>query len=311
LVRAVKTLKDPKGEAPVMQKPDMEVPLRQKWKETMKTFDIRNIPVQTTRIDDITLAYRIFGSGDTLILINGFASAMDTWNPPVLQALARQFRVIIFDNRGTGCSGSSGKEYSIPLFAMDTLRLMTDLGFSSAHIMGYSMGAMIAQELTLRYPERVRKLVLVSGDCGGREAVRVSRAVWEKLGDKSGTLQEQAVCMFSLLFPAQWLRDHDPWDACPEVRETTPEENCARQQETLRSWAGACGRLPAIRSPVLVATGTDDVIIPPKNSEILAGRIPGARLVRFTGGGHGFMYQFPDKFAGVLLSFLVEKPHPQ
>jgi pimeloyl-ACP methyl ester carboxylesterase len=277
----------------------------------MSTFDIRNIPVQTTRIDDIALAYRIFGSGETLILINGFASAMDTWNPPILQALARQFRVVIFDTRGTGCSGSSGKEYSIPLFAMDTLRLMAVLGISSAHILGYSMGAMIAQELTLRSPERVRKLVLVSGDCGGREAVRMTREVWATLGDKRGTLQEQAARMFSLLFPAQWLRDHDPWDACPEVWETTPEEHCARQLETLRSWAGACGRLPAIRSPVLVATGTDDVIIPPENSEILAGRIHGARLVRFTGGGHGFMYQFPDEFAGVLLSFLTGTTYSQ
>ena len=272
----------------------------------MQTFDIRNIPVRTTRIDDITLAYRVFGSGEPLVLINGFASGMDTWNPPVIQALARHYRVIIFDNRGTGCSGSSGKEYTIPLFARDTLRLMQVMGISAAHITGYSMGAMIAQELILQSPERVKKLVLVSGDCGGREAVRMGGAVWETLGDKSGTLQEQAVRMFPILFPPQWLRDHDPWAACPEVWETTPDENCARQLVTLRSWAGVCDRLSAIRSPVLVVTGTDDVIIPPENSEILAGRIPDARLVRFTGGGHGLMYQFPDEFAGVLLSFLVE-----
>jgi pimeloyl-ACP methyl ester carboxylesterase len=274
----------------------------------MKSFDIRAVPLTTARIDDITLAYRVFGSGEPLVLINGFASAMDTWNPPVLAALARHHRVVIFDKRGTGYSGSSEKEYSIPLFCNDTLQLMIVLGISSADVLGHSMGAMIAQELALRSPERVNRLVLVSGDCGGNQAVRMSREVWEILIDKGGSLAEQAKRMFAILFPPQWLRDHDPYDACPEVYETSPEENSARQKETLWSWEGACDRLPAIRSPTLVVTGTDDVIIPAENSEILAGRIPGARLVRFQDGGHGLMYQFPGEFAGVVLSFLAGEP---
>ncbi|MCG7854730.1 MAG: alpha/beta hydrolase, partial [Methanoregulaceae archaeon] len=150
----------------------------------------------------------------------------------------------------------------------------------------------------------------VSGDCGGRNAVRMSREVWQTLTDKSGSLQEQAERMFSILFPPHWLQDHDPWDACPAVYETTPEENSVRQRETLWSWDGTDDRLPAIRSPTLVVTGTDDVVIPPENSVFLANGIPGARLVLFPDGGHGLMYQFPDEFSAVALTFLDDKPLP-
>ena len=272
------------------------------------SFDIRTVPLRTFPIDDITLACRVFATGDPVVLINGFASAMDTWNPPVLAALAVHYRVVIFDNRGTGYSGSSEKEYSIPLFAGDTIRLMDALDLPSAHLIGHSMGAMIAQEIALRHPGRVNRLVLVSGACGGPHTVRMSREVWQTLTDKSGSLQDQAERMFSVIFPPHWLRNHDPWDACPPVYETTPEEHAARQRETLRAWDGACDRLPAIRSPTLVVTGTDDVIIPPENSITLAKGIPGGRLVQFPDGGHGLMYQFPEEFSDVVLAFLAGTP---
>lgn len=270
----------------------------------IQPVDIRTGPVTRVPLDDITIACRTAGAGDPLVMINGFASAMDTWNPPILSALSRAFRVVIFDNRGTGYSGSSGKEYSIPLFAEDTRRLMDALALDRAHLLGHSMGAMIAQEIALRDPDRVNRLVLVSGDCGGRSAVRMSGEVWRTLTDRSGNLQEQAERMFSILFPPEWLREHDPWQACPEVFETTPEENAARQRETLRTWAGTCDRLPAVRSPTLVVTGDSDVIIPPENSILIARRIPGARLVQFPACGHGLMYQVPREFLTLVLSFL-------
>ena len=172
------------------------------------------------------------------------------------------------------------------------------------------MGAMIAQEIALRHPDRVKRLILVSSDCGGRYAVRMSREVGQTLTDRSGSLQEQAERMFSILFPQKWLREHDPWDACPEVYETTPEESTARQREMIWSWDGTYDRLPSLRSPTLVVTGTSDVIIPPENSVTLARRIPDARLVQFPDGGHGLMYQFPDGFSDVVLSFLAGKTLP-
>ena len=106
------------------------------------------------------------------MFINGLASTMDTWNPPVLTRLSAHFRVIIFDNRGTGYSTASGRPLSVPLMARDTAALMDAIGIAPAHIIGFSMGASIAQELVLAYPEKVTRLVLVAGECGSGEAVR-------------------------------------------------------------------------------------------------------------------------------------------
>ena len=262
--------------------------------------------VKTVEVNGITLAYRELGGGAPLIMINGFASTMDTWNPPVLEELARHFQVIIFDNRGTGYSTASDEPFSIPLFAHDTISLMDALGISRAHVLGHSMGACVAQELVLAHPERVNTLILVSGTCGGERMVRMEQAVWKTLSDKSGTGLDLANRMFSVIFPETWLAKHDPWQYCPDVHETTSEESAARQAEALFSWPGSYDRLPAIRSPTLIVTGTDDVVIPPANSRTIADRIPGARLKEFAGAGHGLMYQCPGGFGRTVVAFLIE-----
>jgi pimeloyl-ACP methyl ester carboxylesterase len=259
--------------------------------------------MKTADVNGITLAYQEIGSGHTLILINGFASPMDTWNPPVLSRLARYFRVIIFDNRGTGYSSAPDIPFTIPLFAADTVALMDALGISRAYVLGLSMGASIAQELVLTCPEYVERLVLVAGTCGGDEMVPMDKAAWERLSDKTGT--DIANRMFSVLFPEDWLASHDPWQYCPEVNEITTGENAARQADALASWEGSYDRLPEIRCPVLVVTGTKDVVIPPENAAVLADRIPGARLTRIPGAGHGLQYQCPEEFARKITEFLT------
>jgi pimeloyl-ACP methyl ester carboxylesterase len=261
-------------------------------------------PVRTADVNGVTIAYQDLGSGTPLVLINGFASTMDMWSPAVLAALAGHFRIIIFDHRGTGYSSASGDPFSIPLFAGDTLALMDVLGIPRAHILGLSMGASVAQELALSRPDRVDRLILVAGTCGGKEAVQMAPEVWETLSDKSGTGPDLANRMFSVLFSKDWLAVHDPWKYCPEVREITREEIAARQAEAFYTWPGSYDRLPQIHPPTLVVTGTDDVVIPPANAVTLSERIRGARLVKFPGAGHGLMYQFPGEFVKVVREFL-------
>jgi pimeloyl-ACP methyl ester carboxylesterase len=261
--------------------------------------------VLTADANGIAVAYQDLGSGFPLILINGFASTMDMWNPPVLAALAGHFRVIIFDNRGTGYTSDAGTPFSIPLFAQDTLALMDALSIHRAHILGHSMGASIAQELVLAHPDRADRLVLVSGTCGGDRMVAMRQEIWETLADKSGTGLDLANRMFSVLFPKEWLSGHDPWQYCPDVSETTSGESTAKQADALSSWPGTYERLPGIRSPTLVVTGTEDVVIPPANAITLAERIPGARLVQFPGAGHGLMYQCPHEFSRIVTGFLT------
>lgn len=267
---------------------------------------IPSAEIRTAEVNGITLAYQDRGQGYPLILVNGFASPMDTWNPPVLEALARHFRVIIFDHRGTGYSTADNEPFTIPLFAGDAVALMDALGIPRAHLLGLSMGAPVVQELVLAHPERVDRLVLVAGTCGGPQMVMMAPEVWQQLSDKSGTGTEMANRMFSVLFPKGWLATHDPWQHCPDVHETTSEESAGRQAEALFRWPGSYDRLPAIRCPVLVLTGADDVVIPTENSRILAQRIPGARLTEVPGAGHGLQYQCPDAFSRAALEFLAK-----
>jgi pimeloyl-ACP methyl ester carboxylesterase len=266
-------------------------------------------PVRAVGVNGVTLAYQESGSGHPLVLINGFASTMDTWNPPFLEELARHFRTIIFDHRGTGYSSISEEVFTIPLFAKDTIALMDALGIGRAHVLGLSMGASVAQELVLAYPERVEKFILVSGTCGGEGMIRMEQPVWDTLADKSGSGIDIANRMFSVLFPKAWLAENDPWKCCPEVHETTSEQNAARQAEAFFSWPGTHDRLQSIRTDTLVITGNEDVVIPPENSRILASRIPGARLVEVRGAGHGLQYQDPHTFSHTVLEFL-DTDHP-
>ncbi|MGD0079038.1 MAG: alpha/beta hydrolase [Methanoregula sp.] len=266
--------------------------------------DIRSLPLKSATSGEISLAFRDLGTGFPLILLNGFASTMDMWNPPLLSALSDLFRVIIFDHRGTGYSSSSDMPFSLPLFAEDAAALLGSLGISRAHVLGHSMGACMALELALARPELVEKLVLVSGNCGGKEAIPMQPGVWATLSDKSGSATDVADRMFSVLFTPEWLATHDPWQYCPEVYETTGEDVAARQAAAFSSWAGCYDRLPVIHAPTLLLTGTDDVIIPAENSFTLGRRIPGAKVVPVCGAGHGLMYQHPEEVAGTVISFL-------
>lgn len=263
--------------------------------------------VLTVDANDIILAYQDLGSGFPLVMVSGFATTMDMWNPPVLDALAGHFRVIIFDNRGTGYSSASDAPFSILLFAKDTVALMDALGIARAHLLGHSMGAAIAQEIAFLQPDRADRLILVSGTCGGERMVSMQQEIWEILNNKSGTGLDLASRMFSVLFPSEWLAEHDPWKYCPDVHERTSGESVAQQAGALISWPGTYDRLPGIRSPTLVITGTEDVVIPPANAITLAERIPDARLVQFPSAGHGLMYQCPGRFAGTVLEFLCDK----
>jgi len=229
---------------------------------------------------------------------------MEMWNPPVIEKISRHFRVIIFDNRGMGYSGGSEKPFSISLLARDTAQLMEALGIPSAHIIGHSMGASIAQELALGFPAKVARLILVAGSCGGSESVPMQPGTMALLTDKSGTVHEVTSRMFSLLFPPSWLARHDPARYCPDIDEIPGNSIVARQAYAFSAWVGSFTRLGEIRSPALVITGSEDVIVPPVNSRIISELIPGSELVVIPGAGHGLMYQEPDRFCDSVLEFL-------
>jgi len=204
-----------------------------------------------------------------------------------------------------GKTTASDKEFTIELFADDTRGLLDALGIERTHVLGWSLGTYIAQELTLRHPDRVEKLILYAGDCGGKEAIYPSPEILDLLHDTSAPTRERGEKLLTTLFPEKWLKEHpDPRIYFPEITETSSPESIERQYRAWQNWKGTHSRLPKITQPTLLITGANDINTPWQNSVMMVNLIPGAWLVQLKGGGHGVMYQYPKKFSRIVLAFL-------
>jgi len=226
------------------------------------------------------LHFERHGSGEPLLFITGFAISSAVFEP-VLDSYAARFECILYDNRG-------GLATSMPELAADAARLLRSLGIESAHVYGVSMGGMIAQELALRFPERVRGLVLGGTTPGGPRAFR----------------------------PAVTELARGRWLFSPEFRREQPES----VRELLRYfhvrpavlwahwWAtvyhDTVSRLGQIQAPTLVLHGGADAMSPVANARLLASKIPDAELVIFPGAGHAFALERPRESFEAVARFL-------
>ncbi len=268
------------------------------------SLDIQNIPSKKVHVGDIDIAYKIFGKGDPILLINGYSQAMDNWDPILLERLAFNHTVIIFDNRGIGNTTSGEKGFSIVQFANDTASLLDVLQIKQIDVLGYSMGGFIAQELALNYPDRVGKLIIYASTCGGKGFI-ISQDVINALSNGTGSAMDRIERLVHLFYPEEWRNENPNYlKDLPKTTETISNKTLDQQTEAIFNWTGVCTKLKNITQPTLVIVGTDDVIVSPINSLLITERIPGAWLVQIKGGGHGLMYQYPEHFNKVLQTFL-------
>ncbi len=246
------------------------------------------------------------GSGPPLLKIVGFSATMDMEEPAFVDSLARVYQVVTLDNRGMGMTTRGSRSFTIEQFAEDTVGFMDALDLPRAHVMGTSMGGFIAQELALGHPGRVERLVLISTSCGGLPAIPVEEEIFDTMCDVSGTPDERLERIAGLLFECRWLEDRlsEAKIKLAPTGEPPPADSLAAQRAAMEKWEGSCERLPRMKSPALAITGTEDLVIPPGNSRILASLIPDCRLAEVEGGGHGLTYQFPEECASLVLDFL-------
>ena len=259
------------------------------------------------QIGDIDMCYQQMGSGPPLVMIMGYTANMDWWNQDLLELLSAEYSLLLMDNRGAGRTSSGKRTFTIKRFADDTAMLMAELGIGSADILGASMGGMIAQELAINYPGKTDRLVLMCTSCGGPHMTIPSPHVAGDMLKRYPTPEEDARAAVGILYPREWIEAH------PEKVQETIEMLCRNPispANGLRQGAAILmhntySRLPSIESKTLVMCGDSDVILPPKNSRTIAGRIPGAKLRVFAGGGHGFPTQFTDDVASEVKEFLA------
>jgi aminoacrylate hydrolase len=237
-------------------------------------------------IGDAELYYEDTGRGEPVMLVPGLSGRGSFWTAQV-EHLARDFRVVVHDHRGTARSTHSRMRYSVEQMAGDVLKLMDALGIESAHLVGHSTGGAIGQVLALDHPRRLRSLVL-SATWAGPDPY------FQRLFEsRKGVLLSQGVEAYlraSALFlaPPAWISANDGLlteQHKAALAEAAPVEvTASRIDAILRHDRRA--RLPEIRLPTLVIVAQDDVITPRFYSDELAARVPGARLVVLDSGGH-------------------------
>ncbi len=237
------------------------------------------------------------GSGPPLLLIHGLGYGRWGWEP-VVEPLARTFDVITFDNRGVGESDAPPGPYTAAEMAADAAKVLDEAGVERAHVVGTSLGGMIAQELALSHPERVDRLVLACTTPGGPKAFPMPQQSIDLMQARA-TLRE---------FTENALAPDPRPDIVDRIlvhRERTAQ---AFEQWAAQAAAGATfdahSRLGSLTAPTLVQTGDGDTVVDPRNSELLVEAIPDARLSVYPGAGHVFMWQEPERFVAELEEFL-------
>jgi len=252
-------------------------------------------------LNGIQISYHVEGKGEPLVMIMGFTASRIGWMPQ-RPFFRKYFRIITFDNRGAGKSDKPPGPYSTRMMADDTVKLMDALGIEKAHIMGLSMGGMIAQELAINHPQRVMKLVLA--------------ATYARQDETSGDTLEQAEflrlaperkasALIGLAFNKPFYRFTFGLLARVQTRLTGASDRVgiAGQSEACLKH-DTLERLSLITAPTLVIVGTGDRIIKPVSSEVIAGKIPNAKLAKVEGASHYFCFEMRKVFNREVLGFL-------
>jgi 3-oxoadipate enol-lactonase len=240
------------------------------------------------------------GEGEPLLLIQGMSATHLAWGRPFLEELERSFDTIVFDNRGMGRSGPAELPFTIADLAADTIGLLDALELDTGHLVGISMGGMIAQELALAHPERIRTLTIGASYCGGPDGSLMAPEDLQMLGEAYASGERERVfrAMWEINLSPDFRAEDSRFAAFTEMGSTLP----APQPVVLQQMR-ACGahdtheRLSQIELPTLVIHGDVDRLLGYDNGRAIAALIPGARLATLEGVGHMFWWEQPQRSA--------------
>jgi 3-oxoadipate enol-lactonase len=249
------------------------------------------------------LHYQRAGSGEPLLLIQGMSGTHLSWGDPFRAPLEEDFALVVFDNRGIGLSAPVAGPFTIAEMAADTAALLDELGIESAHVVGISMGGMIAQELALAQPQRLRSLTLGCTYCGGPGSELMPQENLEKLaaamasGDRAKAIRASYEVNLSPGFRAE----EGNFEAFYEMATKVP---AARGTIELQAQAifghDTSARIGDIAAPTLIVHGTLDGVLPVPNGRQIASLMPGARLEILEDVGHMFWWEQPRHAAKLI-----------
>lgn len=281
---------------------------------TEKQYQWTTVPTQFISADGVSFAYREYGQqngGTPVIFLNHLAAVLDNWDPRIIDGIAAKHHVVIFDNRGVGAStGEPAK--SIEQMADDAITFIQAKGFKQVDLFGFSMGGMISQEIVLKQPQLIRKMILSgTGPAGGTGISTVGRVSNWDLVRGMATRQDPKVYLF-------FTRTENGKAAAKEFVQRINERTENRDKEitltayraqlkALKKWGNKKpADLSIIQQPVLVANGDHDRMVPTVNTYDLAKRLPNSSLIIYPDAGHGGVFQFNQDFVKQSLTFLAK-----
>lgn len=253
----------------------------------------------------VRLAYDISGAGPDLLLIAGTSADRALW-AQVRPALSEKFRTIAFDNRDSGASSASPKDYGIGDLVDDTVAVLDAAGSERPHVLGHSLGGMIAQELALAHPERVATLTLANS--WARRDTYVT-SVFELARDLSLSIKDEALRLRAIYFMALGVPALRTFPLAGVVEQVLAAGPTQSRQAVVRQWqidldADTLDRLPAIKAPTHVIWSTGDKLLPEPHGRDLVQGISNAVETVMEGIGHAPMIEDPAAFAAAVLGFL-------
>ncbi len=261
------------------------------------------------QVNDIAMNYEIHGKGFPLLLIAGMGADLTAWDANLIRDLATKFQTIIFDNRGAGHTDCPKGAFSIKQFAADTAGLLDALGIPQVHVLGHSMGGVIAQQVAIDYPQKVAKLVLCSTNGGPTKSVSPPAHVIQGIMDRAqGKLTDEEIIDLKVdhSFTKEFQQAHP--DFIKKFRQKAaaylmPPEIYQRQVQA--AWGYNSVRfLKKLKVPTLIMQGKKDGLMPWENAEILVQLIPGAKIAYCPESAHTLYTAEPEAFMKPLLDFL-------
>jgi pimeloyl-ACP methyl ester carboxylesterase len=273
------------------------------------------VEVKYAQVNDVRLAYYVRGQGDPMILINGYSATMSMWDPALIDELSKNNTLILFDNRGIGLSTDTKEDKTtMAQMADDAAGLMKALGYKKTNVLGWSMGARVAQQFLIRHPDLVINGILCAPNPGGKYQIKANKKTEEELNNPHLSVMENV----ALLFPnneagKQAAKDALAREQAAKLAGIIPDDFVISKESKLRQTRARTtlwdadnknfADLKNIKVPVLVADGQYDILDVPKNSQIIANQIPFAWLAYFD-GGHAFLFQQHQKFAETVNAFM-------
>ncbi|MHA7292064.1 alpha/beta fold hydrolase [Arthrobacter sp. MDT3-24] len=268
-------------------------------------------PASAISAGGVTYAYRELGpkGGIPVIFFVHLAATLDNWDPRIIDPIAKNHHVITFDNQGVGASTGRVPD-SIEAMADDAYTFIKALGFDKIDIFSFSLGGMVAQDLVLKHPDLVRKLVLTgTGPRGGKDMDKVAGTTYYDMLRAALTRSDPKEFLF---FNRDTAGKQAGKAFVKRLEERTADRDAPikvkafqTQLKAIRKWGrGTPANLSKITQPTLIANGDNDRMAPSILSQDLHRRINGSELIIYPGSGHGGIFQFHDKFAPIAAQFL-------